>query len=764
MGWFQNLKLIAKLSISFGFMLVLLLIISIVNYTNMVNLNYQYTDLLDNTINQQNMLQKISYDFLDLRRMVYRVPTLTADRMQTQVDSINQQFNTVNSDLDQFANALSNDPSLSAGDLAEYKPIIANIRNLLNDQTAGYASISKDVIDASQNGRLSDATAYLDKGGDTADSINTLIAEQSTNFTDKVTAGYQLIKSNTAGTQVITVILSVVSIALGVCLAVYIAQSLSKRIIRASKASKDLSAGLFEEGLQSGEKDEIGLLVYSIGEAEQKIKEIIKDFEIMHERHNAGDIDYFAEPEKYQGAYWELVDNVNDMVKSQIDMSKSALKCVGEIGGGNFSAEIEVYPGKKAFINEAIEELRGNIIHVSSEVNSLIQASINGKLSTRADADKFNGDWRTLIVSLNQLCDAIVNPVMESLRVLKEISKGGLNAKITGNYKGDFKDMKDGFNFMTDELSKYIGETGRVLKEIADANLDITIRGDFIGDFSGIKTAIIAVNDRLNEIVGHISAVTSQVSEGAKSISQSALQLANGASEQAGSVQELSATVDTVSQKAKANSDSADSANKMSENSVGSARDSNDKMKQMLDAMEGIKDSSNKISNIIKTIEDIAFQTNLLALNAAVEAARAGEHGKGFSIVAEEVRSLAARSQAAAKETTALIEDSMNRVNNGTALAQTTADSLEAIVKHVTEISGIISLISASSKEQTEAVSQINIGLNQIANVATANAATSEESSAASQELSSQSESLYSMISAFKLKKDTRQARKQIAS
>lgn len=305
-------------------------------------------------------------------------------------------------------------------------------------------------------------------------------------------------------------------------------------------------------------------------------------------------------------------------------------------------------------------------------------------------------------------------------------------------------------------ISKQLSQLVRVADEIADGNLDVTINFESKDEVGVLGKAFKKMADNINDVMSNINSASEQVSTGAKQVSDSSMALSQGSTEQASSVEELTASLEEISSQTKLNADNADQANELARSAKSNATQGNNQMKEMLKAMEEINDSSRNISKIIKVIDDIAFQTNILALNAAVEAARAGQHGKGFAVVAEEVRTLAARSANAAKETTDMIEGSVQKAEGGTRIAKSTAESLNEIVNGVEKVANLVNGIANASNEQAVGIEQINQGIMQVSDVVQNNSATSEESAAASEELSSQAELLKDMVGKFKLKKDTK--------
>ena len=352
----------------------------------------------------------------------------------------------------------------------------------------------------------------------------------------------------------------------------------------------------------------------------------------------------------------------------------------------------------------------------------------------------------------------VSNPLGEITKVATRLEKGELgldggNEAWTGIQSNDEIGVLGRiFEETISRLRAYIGEISEVLGSIARGNLTKDARQNYMGDFQSIKKSLDSIQAGLNKTMGQITVSAGLVSSRSDQVSGSAQNLAQGATEQASSVQEISATITNISESARQTADNAVEAGELVNQVDAQLGISMECAKELNVAMENISNSSEEISAIIATIENIAFQINILALNASVEAARAGEAGKGFAVVAEEVGSLASKSDEAAKATKNLIGGSIAAVTEGSHAVRRVTESLEQTNQIAGKVTTKMAVVVEAVEEQTKAIAQITGGIDQISAVIQTNSATSEECAAASDELSSQAGLLKDLTSSFKLK------------
>lgn len=345
-----------------------------------------------------------------------------------------------------------------------------------------------------------------------------------------------------------------------------------------------------------------------------------------------------------------------------------------------------------------------------------------------------------------------LRPLKDISGNMEEFSQGHLGVEIRVTGEDEVGYLADSIRSSVLSLKEVINNTARILGEISEGNLNVEVKGNYIGEFRFIREALESIVSSLNTTLGQISNAAEQVSGGSEQVSAGAQALAQGASDQAKTVEELVNSMEDISQKVSANAQTASKASRKVYEVGQEAEESDRRMQDMLSAIGDINTASREIKRIIKTIEDIAFQTNILSLNASVEAARAGDAGKGFSVVANEVRDLAAKSAQASRTTSALIANSMKAVEKGTKIAGETAKSLQNVVEGVRVVEKSIEGISAASEEQAGSVVQVNQGIKEISDIIQVNSATAEESAAASEELSAQAFLLKELIGKFTIK------------
>jgi methyl-accepting chemotaxis protein len=451
--------------------------------------------------------------------------------------------------------------------------------------------------------------------------------------------------------------------------------------------------------------------------------------------------------------------SVNDYTHKEIKRLSGNLLNLAD-GNLDFDLNMQEAGEYTAEISAEFVEIEKNLEQVKQSIGSLIEnaamlseSAIDGNLDAHADETKFRGSWQHLIVGMNRILEEIAKPTREIAGVMNALAVGSLQVTVEGEYKGEFDNLKQSVNVTVTNLNTLVAKISEITGQIADKNLDIESVENWPNDFEAVSDALNKIVETMNALLGDIDDAARQVTAGSNQVSDASQALAQGSTEQASSVQELSAAVAEISDQTKNNAVNANQARELATDVQDHAARGNAQMAEMQNSMAEINKSSNDISKIIKVIDDIAFQTNILALNAAVEAARAGQHGKGFAVVAEEVRTLAARSAEAAQETTGLIEGSIDKVKAGTRIADETAAALNEIVERVVKVTDLVGKIAVDSNEQASGIAQVNMGIEQVAQVVQNNSATAEESAAASEELSGQAELLKDMIEQFHLRK-----------
>lgn len=356
---------------------------------------------------------------------------------------------------------------------------------------------------------------------------------------------------------------------------------------------------------------------------------------------------------------------------------------------------------------------------------------------------------------MKRLIKDIIYPVDSVTKRLVKLAKGDLQTPVEVIDTGDeLAILSKNLNDTIQSLNLYISDITRVLSQLSDGNLDIQTEASFTGDFVSLQESINTIISSLNETMKQMNSAADLVADHSDGTSLGAKNLADRTTDQASVLEELTASITSVSDQVKLTADNADKANQRSIEAKENVEVCNRQMQSMIQAMADIKTGSSKIGDIIKNIEDIAEQTNLLSLNAAIEAARAGEAGRGFSVVAEEVRSLAEESAKAAQNTAKLIIKSIETVENGTSIVNETAESLAQVVNNTSEITSIISEIADAAREQATAIEQINIGFEQMSDAVTTNSMTAQESASSSEELAAQAQNLKELIGRFSLKDD----------
>ncbi len=406
-----------------------------------------------------------------------------------------------------------------------------------------------------------------------------------------------------------------------------------------------------------------------------------------------------------------------------------------------------------------MQQLTGILENLSTELDDAIntrydQGKLTEKIVTVVIFAVIAVAIVIVIVLTIVLTKLIVAPMNEISAAMDNISNGKISqANITYTSKDELGQLADSSRRTVTFFQNVMPDIAMICNNLGDGNFNVSTSHNeyYVGETEQILQSMQYTRNNLSEAMLKVGMAAEQLLDGAEQVAGGSQTLAQGATEQASSVEELAATINELSDKVHKSAENAQTARNYSSEASAGVKVSNDHMAELVKAMNDINDTSNQISQIIKAIEDISFQTNILALNAAVEAARAGAAGKGFAVVADEVRNLAGKSAEAAHNTTVLIENSLQAVQVGMEQLTATSDSLSDVVIKEAKVAEMVSKITEVSIEQSDAIKQITFGVEQISDIVQMNSATSEQSAAAAEELSSQANLLKDLVGEFNL-------------
>jgi methyl-accepting chemotaxis protein len=400
----------------------------------------------------------------------------------------------------------------------------------------------------------------------------------------------------------------------------------------------------------------------TIEQLRANLKLVISEMIRMSAEHDKGDIDVVIPEDHFDGAYREMAHGINNMVQGHITVKKKAMACLAEFGRGNFEAPLEKFPGKKAFINDTIEQVRANLKALITDAIYLVKASLEGKLSTRADVSKHSGDFGKIVGGVNDILDAVIKPVQEAARVLEQVAEGDLMARVQGEYQGDHAAIKEAINRMGDQLSSSMRAIGQNSHTLASSSEELS-----------------AVSNQMSANAEETATQANVVSAAAEQVTKNLQTVATATEEMTASIKEIARNANDAARVATAAVKTAESTNA---------------------TVSKLGQSSAEIGQVIKVITSIAQQTKLLALNATIEAARAGEAGKGFAVVANEVKELA-------KETAKATEDITQKIEEIQGDTQGAVQAIAEISQIITQINDIANTIAGAVEEQTATTNEI---------------------------------------------------------
>ncbi len=491
----------------------------------------------------------------------------------------------------------------------------------------------------------------------------------------------------------------------------------------------------------AGSKQAFDRLTAAVGTCRDAVKTMTADAKILAKAAVEGKLASRADATKHHGEFKAIVTGFNDTLDAVIGPLNVAAEYVDRISKGDIPPRItDNYNGDFNEIKNNLNQCIDAVNTLVADAKMLAKAAVEGKLATRADATRHQGDFRAVVAGVNDTLDAVIGPLNVAAEYVDRISKGDIPPRITDNYNGDFNEIKNNLNVLIEAMN----EITKAAEQIAAGNLMVDMRERSEQD--KLIQSLALMVEKLTEVVGSVQSASDNVAARSQEMSSKTEQISQGATEQAASAEEVSSSMEQMTSNIMQNADNAQQTEKIAVKSAEDAREGGQAVSETVAAM---KDIASKIS----IIEEIARQTNMLALNAAIEAARAGEHGKGFAVVAAEVRRLAERSQTAAGEINHLSASSVQ-------VAEHAGELLNQIVPAIQKTADLVQEINSASNEQKTGADQINKAIQQLDQVIQQNAAAAEEMASTAEELNDQAEELQKSAAFFRTETGSAQTRK----
>ncbi|QEO97593.1 methyl-accepting chemotaxis protein [Xanthomonas oryzae] len=584
------------------------------------------------------------------------------------------------------------------------------IRDEIDVRRATVKPLNDKVIELVMSGRSDEALALLlQKAAPALQSWQDKIAENIARQDRLATEASTVALKSMDDSRKLLIGGALLVVLLSGALGLLITRSLTQPLSRATRAAESIANGKLDNDVDTQFNDETGRLLKAMSKMQLQLHNLISAQTDMAKRHEEGQISFRMDAGAFPGEFGSMANDTNALVASHIKVKMQTLHLIERYAIGDLSEDMPQLPGEKAAITAAMNQVKHNLATMNIEIKQLAQAAANGDFTARGNAEQFQFDFRVMVESLNTLMATADGNLQSLSGLLQSIAAGDLTARMSGEFHGVFAQMRDDANATATQLAEIV---------------------------NGIKQSAVSIKGAASEIAA-----------GNQDLSQRTEQQAASLEETAASMEELTSTV-------KQNAESARQANQLAIGAASVASQGGEIVSKVVQTMSGIEASSKKIADIISVIDGIAFQTNILALNAAVEAARAGEQGRGFAVVASEVRTLAQRSSGAAKEIKDLIDDSVQRVTDGSVLVHSAGTTMGEIVASVQRVTDIMGEISAASQEQSAGIEQVNQTVTQMDETTQQNAALVEEATAAARAMEEQAQQLTEAVGLFRLSND----------